>query len=1019
MKMKFYRIFFETFLVALLFFVPAFAQISLEDDSGIPSQEKKQMKPLPERAEDLTVPWDKLIEKAEAYNREAIRLFEEGNYTEAQKLWQKAIGIIERSEQLRGAASEEKEIVVVKGEDSVEQAYQSGLSFFEEKKYTQAQEAFLRVKAASAGYKDTENYLSIINDLMLEEDSRSEKQKLDEDLAQSQPEKEAFEPQEEEAQFRQSVEESEKRRIEDLQAQADPVYQRAFEEYQARQFEQAKASFEDVAFIYPDYKLTNQYLERIEGDIKKEERRSLEERLQAEALASKKQQEEWHKTVEGSERLNLDRLKEEAETIYQKGRASYEKGDYEKARFYFQEVEKILSGYRSTAKFLERTAEDIAREERRRLKKEHRQMASTRFKETRQEHDEKQQRLQALQTETQGLYDEARDFYQKRDFRRAKQIFKKIADAVPGYKSTDKFLARINVDIKNEEEYQKARQKREYERPLKEKRLSQGREEKQRAVVRQQGKAKLKETLERIKQDRKARLEKYVASLYQEAQTYYKGHLLEMAEGRFQEIQQIYPGYRSTEKYLAHIASVIEKEEYKREKNERRQTERQPSRRDQTKRLETPGRIASFKDAASFYREGILLFKHKYYPEAREKFLKIKQSYPHYKSTDGYVGRINEEIRKQYTHEFEKEQDDFARQVREEKLAWKRQEQLSPPKEKLSSTRSEALVQGMDEEDRVFIQKKEEDRRHRLQKEAKAKYAEATRRYTSLDLEGAKQKFIEVEALLPGYKATRNYLIRIDEDIAQQAGKPKKDSGQGDARVPITDDRVDQQFRLKAEELFQQALRFYEANQLAQAQEKWIEVDRLIPGYKTTKDYLQKIDQRLAQEKRQSMKEKLGRPKRPGRIEKSVMKKDDEKAEAPVEKRDEQRKKPAHVESARGQASQPQPKPLQSFFSPQEELRAKRREIQKTIQAQLKQTYKKAVKLYKEGSYEEAWELFVEINGLRPGYERTESYLAEIRRKTAMGSRRPPSAPWASNAKTPPARSDIMAQTLDTIETGK
>lgn len=1019
MKMRFYRIFFETLFILLLSFAPAFAQVSSEDDPKTFSPEEKEMPPQPEDTEDLTAPWDKLIEKAEAYNREAIRLFEEENYIAAQKLWQKAIGIIERSEQLRGVASKEKQIVGVKGEDRVEQAYQSGLSLFEEKKYAQAREAFLRVKAASAGYKDTENYLSIINDLMREEDSRSERQKLDEDLAQSQPEKEVFGPEAEEEQFRQSVEESEKRRIQDLQAQAEPVYQRALKEYQARQFEQAKASFEDVAFIYPDYKLTNQYLERIGGDIKKEEHRSLEERLQAEARASKKQQEEWHKTVEESEKLNLDRLKEEAETIYQKGRASYEKGDYERARFYFQEVEKILSGYRSTAKFLERTAEDIAREERRRLKKEHRQMASARFKETRQEHDEKQQRLQALQAETQGLYDEARDFYQKRDFRKAKQIFKKIADTVPDYKSTDKFLERINVDIKNEEEYQKARQKREYERSLKEKRLSQGREEKQKAIVRQQGKAKLKETLERIRQDRKARLEKYVASLYQEAQTYYKGHLLEMAEGRFQEIQQIYPGYRSTEKYLAHIASAIEKEEYKRENNGRRQTERQPSYRGQTKRTATFRRTASFKDAASFYEEGILLFKHKYYPEAREKFLKIKQSYPHYKSTDAYIGRINEEIRKQQTHEIEREQDDFARQVREEKLAHKRQERLSTPEEKPSFTRSQALVQDLGEKERVFIQKKEEDRRHRLQKEAKAKYAEARRRYTSLDLEGAKQKFIEVEALWPGYKATRNYLIRIDEDIAQQAGKPKKDSGQEDALVPLTDDRVDQQFRLKAEELFQQALRFYEANQLAQAQEKWIEVDRLIPGYKTTKDYLQKIDQRLAQEKRQSMKEKLRRPKRPGRIEKSVMKKYDEKADAPVEKRDEQRENPARVESARGQVSQPQPKPLQSFSSPQEELRAKRQEIQKAIQAQLKQTYQEAVALYKEGSYEEAGELFAEIKDLRPGYEHTENYLAEIRRKTAMGSQRPSSAPWASNAKTPSARPDVMGRTLDTIETGK
>ena len=192
--------------------------------------------------------------------------------------------------------------------------------------------------------------------------------------------------------------------------------------------------------------------------------------------------------------------------------------------------------------------------------------------------------------EAEELYQQAKESYKKREFVKAKELFEKVNTVVRDYQATEKFLARIDSDIQQEARYQQdlrrrdaqrqaketrdqqdlrrrdARQaketrdqqdlqRREAQRQAREKALEQKRAAAKAAVVRRRQETReLKETAARIKNDRDKMVTDKIQGLYREAESDYKNGLYTLARDRFNEVQRIAPGYRSTEEYLGNIA---------------------------------------------------------------------------------------------------------------------------------------------------------------------------------------------------------------------------------------------------------------------------------------------------------------------------------------------------------------------------------------------------------------------------------------------------------------------------------
>ncbi len=858
-------------------------------------------------------------------------------------------------------------------EEKVRPLYQQGVEQYKNKELEQAKASFERVEIICPKYKSTVQYLARIEEFL----RRDQKRRRQEERRAGELAKRR-----EEEDLKRAVQEKEIQRLKELEAKAEPLYQQGIEQYKSRELEQAKSSFDAVQVIDPDYKFTARYLQELDQDIREGERQRIEQELKLEALARQKQQEEWKQTLEESERMRQEKLEDEAETVYQKACAFYREGNLEKARFYFGEVKKILPDYKSTVKYLLRIDEDMAKEKERHLQQTRYQNLLESLKERQQQQtrgeEEDQGSQRKLKSEAETLYQQAKDHYKSREFKKAKQYFREVSKILPNYQSTEKYLARIDEDIKNEEQYQKAQQKREYERQMQEKRLfaqrqGQGQEE---SMARLTKRKELQQTLERIKDERQKRLDKRLGSIYEEAQGYYQARLPEMAQERFEEIQRISQGYKSTEEYLARIGRDIAKEEQKRRGKSLRQIPViEPSADEET---------------SSLYREAILLFRHKYYTEAKEKFEMVRQSFPDYKSTGTYLERITQEMTKQQTRQLKNQHEDLLRKVREEKLSWKN---VQVPVS-ITSTVGEApdaLTAGLSEQDKSLIQKAQQKRRTQIQEEAEKKYHEALGFYESADFVSAKPKLIEVEALWPGYHQTRDYLSHIDEDIEQQRqhvqGEPSaKPQGREDMQGDLTG-----QFQRKAEELFQHALRFYEDGQWLQARQKLMEVDRLVPGYKTTKDYLDQIDRKLSQSVQQKKIKVLPKSSPGSKTAKTA------------------KMIPAEFVHDEG---------MRKIQEQLTEVREKRQKIQEARTAKLVQSYEEAVGLYNSGMLQEAKDLLAEIDQVHPGYKKNQYYLKKIDKRlkkiqavSMKQQRNPAVSPVDVRTKT-----EVIAEALDAVE---
>lgn len=984
--------------------------------------------------------------KIDAFNERAVQFFEEGRFKEAQEHWEKAIQVMERSgkyatenKKWQDVLKFDDEELVLPGEgevlgvDDVDDLYEMAVSLFKKQKYVTSKKIFDRVEAVVPDYRASRNYLTILNHKI---------KRAQQVLGGEKVKEKAVARREERAEWKRILMESEKEMRRKLIEQAEPLYAEALEHYKSREFRLAKDYFLETNSVLSEYKDTEKYLKRINGDILKEEKRLVREKRKKRILVRKKEKDEWQRILDESQRELQRRLAQQVGPIYREAVYNYRKRQFELAKSHFQEVETILPSYKSTAQYLGRIDQDIEEEaqlaqqqrardlqrqqreeelvgvrEEARLEKLRGAREKERLRGFRAEMNarkkEREEWLKVIE-ETEGqrrkrtkdqaefVYQEATRFYKSRQFSQAKEDFREVERILPGYKSTAKYLDRIDRDIEKLEKERLEEQERAFQRRMREKQLAERRkmeEEKQAHAIEERerlrefkgealARKKQREEWDRVtrenENERQKRLEEEAEFVYGEAVGFYKAKQWEQAKNRFLETEKILPGYKTTGKYLANIDRDMQKDEEQRQKriesiSELQRREDVLAKKQEEKRRQKKLVQKKETQARAFYVEALSHYKSREFKLARDYFFEIEDVLPGYKDTGKYLERIDSDILKEEKRLMEEKRKKGILTRKREKEEWQRI---------------------LDESQRE-LQKK-------LEKQAEPIYRKAIHSYKKRQFESAKSYFQEVESILPSYKSTAQYFERINDDIAEEgrlaqrqrvrdlemwrreaelAKERKENERLKRFQAEIAErkkereewleviEEAEQRRREKIKEqtgfVYQEAIRFYKNGQLARAKENFKEVERILPGFKATVKYLARIDKDIKRQERRRLTEQ----------EQVFQKEMLEKQLAERRKMDEERK--LHVIEERKRLREFKEEALARKKQREEWSRIaleneNKRKIKLEEEAEF--IYKEALKFYEAKRWEQARIRFLEVEGVFPGYKLTGKYLTNIDR---------------------------------------
>lgn len=231
------------------------------------------------------------------------------------------------------------------------------------------------------------------------------------------------------------------------------------------------------------------------------------------------------------------------------------------------------------------------------------------------------------------------------------------------------------------------------------------------------------------------------------------------------------------------------------------------------------------------YQEAVSLYHQKKFRAAKDGFEHVDEMYPDYKATRSYLKIVDQDIitgealgAKQQQKEMERQQQEAEIARQKEKKAW----------------RSE-------------IETKEKGRKGQLREQADVAYGEAMRLYKDKKYKKAKEKFQEVEWVMPDYKATDKYLKRIDKDIEREQKQIDQENARALERQRwqevVTKGKMGeqkkkadrQQLEDQAKFLYQPAVALFNKKRMDEAWEKFNEIEKIIPNYKSTHSYMDRI----------------------------------------------------------------------------------------------------------------------------------------------------------------------------------
>ncbi len=173
-----------------------------------------------------------------------------------------------------------------------------------------------------------------------------------------------------------------------------------------------------------------------------------------------------------------------------------------------------------------------------------------------------------------------------------------------------------------------------------------------------------------------------------------------------------------------------------------------------------------------------------------------------------------------------------------------------------------------------IIQENERVRQEKLADEAEFVYQEALNSYTLGRWKKARIDFLDVEQILSGYKETEQYLAKIDQDIERAAQENRQMAREATARRKkeealamkskeqhqmelrkAEEEKQLERKKIQAESVYKFAMSLYKREDYAEAREKFMEVDQILPDYKSTKKYLRRVGGDIAKARERRYKE--------------------------------------------------------------------------------------------------------------------------------------------------------------------
>ncbi|MEI6438227.1 MAG: tetratricopeptide repeat protein [Candidatus Omnitrophota bacterium] len=596
----------------------------------------------------------------------------------------------------------------------------------------------------------------------------------------------------------------------------ESIYQGAVSLYKQQRFKEARAEFQTVEEVFPDYKAVRSYLQIIEQDIVQSERQAIkaqqkeiESQQKESEIARLREKELWRKEVDRKEEDRQKQVQKQAQDVYDTAIRLYQDRKYKAAKEKFQEVEWVVPDFKATRSYLQRIDRDLEVDQARVTEEREKVIEKQRWDETlaqkRAEEDRKKAEAMRDHQQLEGKKDQAEFIYQsgialfdKGQLDTARERFDEVEALYPDYRSTRDYLKRIHESVKSQ--------------------ISRDEELRQSAAE--------KKILEEENAHRKADKEKFkqqadeADALYTQAFDLYKiGRLVE-AKAKFLEVDQRVPDYKSARSYLKRIDDDIAAMVSANRKDG-----------DLASQKEQLERLKDLRDRADLvYNDAILAYDNKDFTSARAKFQEVEGIYPNYKKAVSYLSRIEDDITQQQKDEQRREVEKKVDALYAQALALYEKEAFEEAKAKFIDVASlipdyKQTAFYLERIDDDVIRSKQRSIDTLQQSQAEALYNQAVSLYQSGQFTEAKDKYLQLETVISGYKDTAKVFANIDADIDR---KKQQDEERSKAA--------------RAEVFYQQALALYQGKDFAAAKDKFVQTEVVYADYKDTPKYLLSIN---------------------------------------------------------------------------------------------------------------------------------------------------------------------------------
>jgi TolA-binding protein len=504
---------------------------------------------------------------------------------------------------------------------------------------------------------------------------------------------------------------------------------------------------------------------------------------------------------------------ERAHEYYEKGVELTNEGKLDEARDYFEKAIRItdhpeMAGY--------------IKESQRRLRRQEEALHA----QERQHYNQIKKDESTRKEDVETAYKEAVDLYKQKKYHPAKDAFEHVDEIAPDYRATGSYLKIIDQDIITSDAL-----------AAKQQAVEIGRQQKEAEAARAKEKSMWLAQIEEKEKEHKDSIDKQAQEVYDQAVVLYKNKKFAEAKKKFQEVSWVIPDYKATMKYLERIDRDAEQEqervaqEQQKTLQEQRWKEtveskkREAQKQSELKVKELQRQKALQEQAQFLYTAAVSLYDKKNMDEALAKFNDIEKLSPDFKSTRTYIAKIE------------------AGQPKKEIAASPSPAPSSipapvsvvmppTPPPVIASPKSEAMPAQI----KVAVsledqQKQEQDIAALAQRSAQLYHQIADIADDSSTVQ-AKRKMAQVDEILNNLKANKERLLR-----QMQGEQWKRQQEQSKSKL--------QEHRAEAEKMYHDGLEYYRSHDYAKAKIQFLQLENLIPDYKSTRRYLSRIDEDL------------------------------------------------------------------------------------------------------------------------------------------------------------------------------